>query len=231
MIVPTYNERDGLAELVHAIFSAWDSTADPALGPIEVIVVDDDSPDGTGVLADALARNGRMRVIHRAGRLGLATAVLDGAAAADGEIIAIMDADLSHPPPLLVELYQTLQRTGADVCIASRYVPGGGTADWSRWRWLLSRLACWLARPLTPIRDATSGFLAARRERVQGMSIGTRGFKIGLELIVRTAPCVVREVPYVFVGRTAGQSKMGPREGGRYLRQIATLYWHQLTRS
>lgn len=222
--MPTYNERDRLEELVLGIFNECDRAAEPAVGPVEVIIVDDNSPDGTGAVADELAIDPRVRVIHRPGKLGLATAVLEGFAAAHGDLVAIMDADLSHPPALLVELCRTLEATGADICVGSRYVAGGGTRNWSPWRLMLSRLACWLAHPLTPVRDATSGFLVTRRERVLGVSSGTRGFKIGLELLVRTAPVVVHEVPYVFVGRTAGQSKMAFREGLRYLHQLATLH-------
>ncbi len=222
--MPTYNERDHVEELVTRIFRAWDQAAELAIGPIEVIIVDDDSPDGTGAIADELAIDRRVRVLHRRGKRGLATAVLDGFAAARGDLVAIMDADLSHPPALLVELCRTLDATGADICVGSRYVAGGGTRNWSRWRLMLSRLACWMAHPLTPVRDATSGFLVAHRERVLGTSSGTRGFKIGLELLVRTAPAIVHEVPYVFVGRTAGQSKMTFREGLRYLHQLATLH-------
>ena len=205
------------------MFSAW-TTAELTIGPLEVIIVDDNSPDGTGLVADELARDRRITVIHRPGRMGLGTAVLDGFAAATGDIVAIMDADLSHPPELLVSLCETLEQAGTDICVGSRYVAGGGTASWSRWRLLLSKVACWLARPLTPVRDATSGFLVARRESMQGIGDGTRGFKIGLELLVRAAPVAVSEVPYVFVGRAAGKSKMSALEGLRYLRQLATLY-------
>ena len=229
VVLPTYNERDRLTELVDSIFAAWDDAAAHAFGPIDVIVVDDNSPDGTGAHADVLARDHRMRVIHRPEKMGLASAVLDGFAIARGEIVAVMDADLSHPPHLLVQMCETLDRTGADICVGSRYVSGGGTDDWSLWRLTLSHIACWLARPLTSVHDATSGFLVARREHVQDVRSGTRGFKIGLELLVRSAPCSVCEVPYVFVGRTAGKSKMGPRECVRYLRQLANLYWYQLT--
>ena len=225
VVLPTYNERDRLSELIEGIFDAWDGDPDAvAMGAVEIIVVDDNSPDGTGVQADILAREYRICVIHRSGRLGLGSAVLEGFAAAHADLIAVMDADLSHPPQLLPRLVRVLRQNDVDVVVASRYVRGGAIKDWSLWRLILSRVACWLARRLTPARDAMSGFFVLRRDRLAGEPLSARGFKIGLELLVRTRPRAIAEVPYVFVGRTAGKSKMGPSEGLRYLKQLWDLY-------
>ena len=220
IVVPTYNERERLDPLLEQIFGV----ADRHRIAIQVIVVDDNSLDGTGECADAWTRRRRVRVVHRAGKLGLGSAVLEGFALADSDIVGVMDADLSHPPDLIPLLYATMTGGELDMVVASRYVRGGGTRDWPMGRLLLSKLACWMARPLTPVRDATSGFFLVRRERLREFRTAVRGFKIGLELLVRTRPRHVAEVGYVFVDRASGESKMNMREGVRYLRQLASLY-------
>jgi dolichol-phosphate mannosyltransferase len=219
IVVPTYNERDRLADLVDAVFAAY---RDGGLDA-ELIVVDDNSPDGTGALADELARRHRLQVIHRTGKLGLGTAVVAGFDAAGAEIVGVIDADLSHPPALLPKMLSIMTNASADIVIGSRYIPGGGTRNWPFGRLVLSRLACVLARPLTPVKDATSGFFLIRRDLARGVRISAGGFKICLELLVRGRPATVIEVPYVFEGRTAGESKMNLKEATGYLRQLRDL--------
>jgi len=222
MVVPTYNERHRLDELVGQVFEACASRQLVA----EVIVVDDNSPDGTGERADDWARRSRLRVIHRTGKLGLGSAVLEGFAAAESDVVGVMDADLSHPPGLIPALYSTLQARDLDMVVASRYIEGGGAESWPPGRRMLSAFACWLSRPLTPVRDTMSGFFLIRRNRVLHLRTSARGFKIGLELLVRAEPRRVAELGYVFVGRTAGRSKMSIGEGLRFLRQLIVLYAH-----
>jgi dolichol-phosphate mannosyltransferase len=219
IVVPTYNERDRLTDLVEAIFAAY--SAEGLDG--ELIIVDDNSPDGTGALADELARRHRITVLHRAGKLGLGTAVIEGFEAATAPVVGVIDADMSHPPGLLPRMFAVMQATGADLVVASRYIPGGGTRNWEKSRLLMSRIACLMARGLTPIRDATSGFFLIRRELARGVRISAGGFKICLELLVRSRPSAVVEVPYVFVGRTAGESKMNFKEAMGYLQQLRSL--------
>ncbi len=219
IVVPTYNERDRLANLVEAICAVC---ARGGLS-LEVIVVDDNLPDGTGALAEDLATRFPVRVVHRSGKLGLGTAVIAGFAAAAGEFLGVMDADLSHPADLLPAMATLLTSLGSDMIIGSRYIPGGGTKDWSAGRQLMSKFACVLAAPVTPVRDATSGFFLVRREAVEGVQISAGGFKICLELLVRGRIRSVVEVPYVFVGRTAGESKMNHREALGYLVQLRDL--------
>lgn len=220
IVVPTYNERDRLGDLVHAIFAA--NAAEGLDG--ELVIVDDNSPDGTGALADELARAHRITVLHRSGKLGLGTAVVEGFAAASAPIVGVIDADLSHPPSMLPRMLAVMQSTSADVVIGSRYIPGGGTQGWPMGRLLMSRFACLLARGLTPVRDATSGFFLIRRDLAQGVRISAGGFKICLELLIRCEPRAVAEVPYVFAGRTAGESKMNLQEALGYLRQLRELW-------
>ncbi len=219
IVVPTYNERDRLAQLVEAICSVFRAQAIAG----ELVIVDDNSPDGTGELADELGARYPVRVVHRAGKLGLGTAVIAGFAVTSANVLGVMDADLSHPPDLLPGMLAVLTSTQSDMVIGSRYIPGGGSAQWSGFRRILSRLACLLAAPVTPVRDATSGFFLVRREAIEGVTIGAGGFKICLELLVRGRIRSVAEVPYVFVGRTAGESKMNVREATGYVKQLRDL--------
>jgi dolichol-phosphate mannosyltransferase len=220
LVVPTYNERDRLAELVLALF---DATTRAQLD-LELVIVDDNSPDGTGALADELARTRRMQVVHRSGKLGLGTAVVAGFAVASSDILGVMDADFSHPPALVPKMVAAFRATGADVLVASRYVPGGSTPDWPLKRRMLSRLGCLLARGLSPIRDAASGFFLIRRDIARGVAIKAGGFKICLELIVRGKPARLVEIPYRFDDRELGESKMSMREASGYLFQLRDLY-------
>jgi dolichol-phosphate mannosyltransferase len=220
LVVPTYNERERLPELVRGVFDAYrDSGVDG-----ELVIVDDNSPDGTGRVADDLALRYPIRVVHRAGKLGLGTAVVAGFAAATAEIVGVIDADLSHPPELVPRLLRVMQDEGADLVIGSRYVPGGGTSNWELSRVLMSKFACLLARGLTPVRDATSGLFLMRRDRACGVTISAGGFKICLELLIRSEPALVIEVPYVFKARTAGDSKMNWKEAAGYIVQLRDLH-------
>jgi dolichol-phosphate mannosyltransferase len=220
IVIPTYNERGRLADLVAKLFDVF---AEQGIDG-ELVIVDDNSPDGTGQLADELAATHRIRVVHRAGKLGLGTAVVAGIEAATAEVCGVLDADLSHPPELLPRMLDALRSGEADFVIGSRYIPGGGTRNWPLSRLLMSRFACMLSRPVTPVHDATSGFFLLRRDIARGVRIEAGGFKICLELLVRGRATAVLEVPYVFVGRTVGESKMNFAEATGYLRQLYALY-------
>ena len=220
IVVPTYNERDRLPDLVGALFEAY--AAESLDG--ELIIVDDNSPDGTGRVADELAARPRIGVVHRAGKLGLGTAVIEGFAAASAPVVGVIDADLSHPPSLVPRMFAAMRERDADVVIGSRYIAGGGTRNWPMSRLVLSRLACLLAVGLTPVRDPTSGLFLIRRELARGVRISAGGFKICLELLIRSEPRRVLEIPYVFEGRTAGESKMNLAEALGYLVQLRDLH-------
>ena len=166
LVAPTYNERDRLPELVRTIFAAFERANLDG----ELVIVDDNSPDGTGQVADALARDFPIRVLHRAGKLGLGTAVVEGFAAAEADVVGVIDADLSHPPDLVPRMFAVMQAEQADIVIGSRYAPGGGTTNWETSRLLMSRFACVMARGLTPVRDATSGFFIMKRDRARGVT-------------------------------------------------------------
>jgi dolichol-phosphate mannosyltransferase len=220
LVVPTYNERDRLAELCDALFAA--ATAGGL--DLELVIVDDNSPDGTGDLADSLARTRRMKVVHRPGKLGLGTAVTAGFVVASEDIVGVIDADFSHPPSLVPRMFAAFVATGADVLVASRYIPGGSAPTWTWRRLMLSRLACVLSQPLSPVRDAVSGFFLIRRSIAQAVTIKAGGFKICLELIVRGWPRTIVEVPYRFDNRELGESKMNWKEAAGFLTQLKDLY-------
>ncbi|MDQ7800797.1 MAG: polyprenol monophosphomannose synthase [Armatimonadota bacterium] len=218
VVVPTYNERETLSELVGRLHQALGSG-------YEVVVVDDSSPDGTAELARELGRQYPVRVLQRPGKLGLGSAVLEGARAASGRWVVVMDADLSHPPEVVPELVDAL-RSGAELAVGSRYVPGGGVRDWPWRRRLMSRVAVALARLWLRERvsDPVSGFFAARRELLLDPSLEGIGYKILLEVLVRNRGRSVVEVAYVFTDRRGGRSKLGAGEVWNYLRLLWRLH-------
>lgn len=216
IVVPTYNEAVTVPQLAQRLAAALGSRR------WELIVVDDGSPDGTADIAAGLAPALPVRVVRRPGKLGLASAVVDGFAAARGATLVVMDADLSHPPELVPSLLDALAK-GADLAVGSRYVAGGGTVDWPLRRRVVSRIACLMGNALVPVRDATSGFFALRRPVVDGVRLNPIGFKIGFEVIARGRYRTVVEVPFTFRDRVAGSSKFGSREIINYAVQLGQV--------
>jgi len=188
----------------------------------ELIIVDDGSPDGTADLAESYAPAHPVRVVRRPGKAGLASAVLAGFGDARGDVLLVMDADLSHPPEAVPSLVSAIDQ-GADLAVGSRYVKGGGTKDWPLKRRIVSRAACLMGNALVPIRDCTSGFFAIRRTAIDGVKLNPIGFKIGFEVMARAKYKKVVEVPYVFRDRELGKSKFGRREILQYLVQLGQV--------
>ena len=208
VIVPTYNESDNLPQILPAILAA---------APVDILVVDDSSPDGTGAIADELAASDpRVKVLHRQKKEGLGRAYLAGfaKALADGyDRIIEMDADFSHDPARLPELLQASDT--ADLVLGSRYVEGGGTVNWSFGRRMLSKGGSLYARTIlgVPVRDLTGGFKCFRREVLESIDLPTvrsSGYAFQIELTYRALRrgFTVREIPIVFVDRRVGKSKM-----------------------
>lgn len=220
LVIPTYNERENIPSLVEEVFAVLDSAGIPA----ELIVVDDDSPDGTAAAARALEGPRPVRTLVRRGERGLATAVLAGFGAARGEVLGVMDADLSHPASALPALYRAVVQEGAQIAVGSRYVPGGGVQQWPLRRRVVSRCAGLLARGLTPLRDPTSGYFMVRRDLLRGLALRPVGYKICLEVVVKTRARRVLEVPIVFRDRTRGESKLHGPVAREYLSHLAALY-------
>ncbi len=226
LVVPTLEEEQAIGAFLDALLAVLDGPL--AATPCEVLVMDDASRDRTVEIARERLR-GRGRVIVRTALPGLSASVIEGWRAARGEVLGVMDADLSHPPDLLPALLAELDR-GADVVIATRYTEGGGVTGWPLRRRLASRVAGTLARTLVRPRDPLSGYLLLRREVLAGVELDPTGWKIGLDVLVRGRYGRVAEVPYVFHDRAAGKSKFGPRAVREFLVHGARLRWHLLTR-
>ncbi len=227
LVVPTYKEASGIERLIVLLDDVFKrNTLDG-----EVVVVDDNSPDGTGDIVDRLAAAGYpVRCLHRPGKMGLSSGVIDGwkFARPDSEALGAMDADFSHDANIIPTMVAALG-DGYDLAIGSRYVPGGGIEDWPLARKITSLVAIALAKPLTPVRDITSGFFLVRRSAVEGIDLDPIGFKIGLEVIAKARYRRALEVPYVFTDRVAGTSKLNQNEIFNYLRQLVRIYRGRLT--
>lgn len=221
VILPTYNERKNIDRLIERIEHSLASV------PHELVFVDDSS-DGTDVaIAENAQRRPHIRLIRRAARAGLATAAVEGICQAQGELVCVLDADLQHPPEVLALLLEALERTEADLVVASRNIAGGSHGALTRMRSMASRAATLLARTLLSrarlVSDPMSGFFVVRKEVVEGVSLRPLGYKILLEILVRGRLARVCEVPYDFQARGAGQSKLTLRQQWEYLLHLLRL--------
>ena len=210
VITPTYNERENLETFVGLLHAAAPEA--------DVLVVDDNSPDGTGDIADALAaKDPRIQVMHRAGKQGLGTAYLQGfrwALARDYDVVFEMDTDLSHDPKYVPDFLRAVD-AGGDVIIGSRNIPGGGVEGWGLGRHVLSKGGSLYSRTIlgVAVRDLTSGFKAFTRRALEAIdldAVQSNGYSFQIELTFRALRCGMRvtEVPITFVDRRAGKSKM-----------------------
>lgn len=217
IVVPTYNERGNLPELVRRLGAALQGIA------WELVIVDDDSPDGTAELArDMYVRDPRVRCVRRIGRRGLSSACIEGMLATSAPYVAVMDGDLQHDPALLVTMLGALRAAEADLVIGSRYMAGGSVGDWNDQRIRISRIATWLSSLVThrPVSDPMSGFFALRRDVLDSCvrSLSSLGFKILLDIIASSSPSVrIKEVPFTFGERLSGESKLSANVAWEYL--------------
>jgi len=222
VVIPTYDERENIERLVDAIRA---QNLD-----LDIVVVDDNSPDGTGAVADELERQGKVvHVIHRAGKLGLGSAYVEGfrwALSRPYPLIFQMDADFSHDPASLPEFISTIE--SADAVVGSRYIRGITVVDWPLPRLLLSYFANLYARLVTniPVRDATGGYKCFRREvleRIRLDRISSEGYSFQIEMNYRAIRngFRVREIPILFRDRQMGTSKMSFRIN----REAAWMVW------
>jgi len=218
VIVPTYNEAENIPELVRRLRVV--------ILDIQVLVVDDNSPDGTVKVARELGCS----VIVRTDKRGLASAVIDGFKSVESDSIVVMDADLQHPPELIPELVEALKTY--DIVVASRYCKGGSIQGWSLTRGFVSWAANLLALPLAPkVKDRTSGYFALRRSALPPVDVlnGT-GFKIMLEILCKSGASRVGEVPCNFVPRAKGATKFKAKQVREYLKHLASLYIYKYRR-
>ena len=222
IVVPTYREEKNIAELTARIFAALQTAKLSA----ELIIVDDNSCDGTMELCEELAELYPIRLITRTEERGLATAVIRGLREAQGDYVVVMDADLSHPPMTVPELLVPLESGSADFVIGSRYVTGGTVDEsWSFLRHLNSRIATMFAIGLTRAKDPMAGFFAIRKDQLGDLTrLNPCGYKIGLEIMVRCNCENVAEVPIHFEDRKHGESKLSLREQWLYFQHLLRLY-------
>ena len=230
--LPTYNERENLEPMVRALQEQLDTTRD------RVLVIDDNSPDGTGEIADRLAASlPWVEVLHRPAKEGLGPAYIAGfhhALAGDAQLVLEVDCDFSHDPKDVPRLIAACEE-GADLAIGSRWVQGGGTVNWGTGRKLISRAGSLYARTIlgVGIRDLTGGFKCFRREVLQRIDIdgiGARGYGFQIETTYRVirAGFRVREIPITFVDRRVGESKMGGSIVVEAMLQVPVLRWRAL---
>lgn len=221
IVVPTYNEAGGIERLIATLDDVFRKNNLDG----EIVVVDDNSPDGTGAIVDRLVQTYPVRCLHRPGKMGLSSGVIDGwkFARPESEALGAMDADFSHDATIIPRMVEALAN-GYGLAIGSRYVKGGGIENWPLRRKITSLVAIALAKPLTRVHDITSGFFIVKRTALEDVQLDPIGFKIGLEVIAKAKYGRALEVPYVFTDRVAGTSKLNQNEIFNYLRQLGRIY-------
>jgi dolichol-phosphate mannosyltransferase len=220
LIIPTFNEKDNIKPLIERIGKALSGYN------YEIVIVDDNSKDGTIDITQELAKSFPLKLIVRKDEKGLATAVIHGIKNCSGKYVLVMDADLQHPPEKLPEMIKAIE-DGADMAFASRLVPGGGCAGWTFTRKMISAGAIKICHVLLPssrrVKDITSGFFIFERGKIDIDKLKPVGYKIGLEVLMLGNFKDVREVPFIFEDRTAGQSKLKIKTQIDYLKHIFSL--------
>ncbi|MBD2040801.1 glycosyltransferase [Microcoleus sp. FACHB-672] len=225
LVIPAYNEGRNIQEIIKQLSELLDQVIP---NNYELIVVDDDSPDFTWKLAQALMPEyPQLRVMRRQEERGLCTAVIRGWQAARGEILGVIDADLQHPPEVLLKLLAEIER-GADLAVASRHVEGGGVSDWSLMRRFLSRGAQLLGLIMLPevisrVSDPMTGYFLVRRDVIAGKVMNPLGYKILIEVLGRGKIRWIAEVGYVFQERQEGESKVTWKQYLEYLQHLLRL--------
>lgn len=228
LVIPTLCEAENLPALLRRVRKALDL---PGL-QYEILVVDDDSRDGTAGIVAAIAReDSRVRLLVRKGQTGLSGAVLHGWRHTDAAILGAMDADLQHPPELLPELVAAIS-SGCDLAIASRYASGGALGRWNPARRLLSNVAAWMTAPIQRAElrasDPMSGYFFVRRECLEGIAFQQQGFKLLLEILVRARIRSLKELPFTFGQRSRGSSKANLKVACDFGRLVTRLYCSRL---
>lgn len=223
VIIPTYNEKENITKLIPAIHNVLKGYE------YELIVIDDNSPDGTAEMAEKLSKIYPIRVLKRSGKFGLASAILYGLQNSKGDILGVIDADLQHPPEYMKGLIQEINN-GYDIAVGSRYIGGGKTEGWSIYRSVVSKGAVILSRPLTDIKDPMSGYFFLKKCVIKDISFSSIGYKILLEILTKCSYENVKEVPYIFKTRQNGNSKLGKSEYINYLKLLYSLYSFKLNK-
>jgi dolichol-phosphate mannosyltransferase len=230
LVLPTYNEVKNIAEVVRRLTSLLKGAMGDAY---EIIVVDDDSPDRTWEAAQRLTvEYPNLRVMRRQGERGLSSAVIRGWQAARGDVLAVIDADLQHPPETILQLWKGIE-DGADLAVASRHLEGGGVSDWSLARRILSRGAQLLGLLILPsvvgrVSDPMSGYFMVRRTALEDVTLHPLGYKILVETLGRGKIRWIAEAPYVFRERVQGESKVTKKLYAEYFAHLIRLRFARL---
>jgi len=226
IVIPTYNESKNIVKILDSLRVLLTRETNA-----EIIVVDDNSPDGTSKTVEEYARNLKnhgysIQIIRRENMRGLSSAIVTGIERAKGEAIVVMDSDLSHPPQTIPQMVEELRNSDCDIVVASRYVKGGSVSGWPFKRKLISKGATKIAQHGLgiKIKDPMSGFFAFKRHIVNNIKFDAIGYKILLEILVKARGAKVKEIPYNFIDRTAGSSKMNFSVGIDYLQSVWKLY-------
>lgn len=219
LITPTYNERENITLLAEEVFSVMAAHPDIDL---DLIVVDDNSPDGTGAIAESLKGRFPIQVVHRAGKLGLGSAVMAGFAHSGRDLLGVIDADLSHDPVVLPELIRGL--CTHDLSIGSRYNAESRVEKWPWYRKVISQTGVFFARHLTGVQDPLSGYFFLHRRVLADMALTSPGYKILLEILIKGHYNGVAEVPFVFRNRQFSSSKLNWTEYYLFAKQLLTFW-------
>ncbi len=227
IIIPTYNESKNIIKILHHIGEIL-----PKNISTQTIVVDDNSPDGTGKIVEDYLKNVKkiadntIEIIHRKTKDGLGSAILKGIQQAKGDTIVVMDCDFSHPPQIIPKLIESIKKYQYDIVVASRYIKGGKIQGWSVKRKIMSRFATLIAKKGLGIdtKDPMSGFFAFKRSIIKGLNIDAIGFKILLEILVKTKGVNIKEIPYTFQNRELGSSKLNVKTILDYYKSVWKLY-------
>jgi len=226
IVIPTYNESQNIIKILDSLRRLLPHEMDA-----EIIVVDDNSPDGTGKVVEEYAKKSKtwsypVQVIRRENKRGLSSAILTGIQHSKGEAVVVMDSDLSHPPQTIPKMMEELRRSDCDIVVASRYVKGGSISGWPFKRKLISKGATKIAQHGLGIRikDPMSGFFAFRRHIIKNIKFDAIGYKMLLEILVKAKGAKVKEIPYAFIDRKSGSSKLDISVGFDYLKSLWQLY-------
>jgi len=227
IIIPTYNESQNIIKILKSIGENL-----PKNIFAQAIVVDDNSPDGTGKIVEDYLKNVRkmagytIDIIHRKAKAGLGTAILKGIQHAKGETIVVMDSDLSHPPQIIPKMLEAFKQYQCDIVVASRYVKGGAIRGWSTKRKLISKIATTIAKKGLGVntKDPMSGFFAFKKNLISGLNLEAIGYKILLEILVKAKGVAVKEIPYTFDDRRYGSSKLSSSVVIDYVKSVWHLY-------
>ncbi len=227
IIIPTYNESQNIINILKSIGSNL-----PKNILTQAIIVDDNSPDGTGKIVEDYLKNLKkmadytIEIIHRKAKDGLGSAILNGIQHAKGDTIVVMDSDFSHPPQIIPKLIESVKKYQFDIAVASRYIKGGNIQGWSLKRKIMSKFATLIAKKGLGIdaKDPMSGFFAFKKNILNGLNIDAIGYKILLEILVKTKNVTITEIPYTFQDRELGSSKLNLKTIVDYYKSVWKLY-------